>query len=1092
VSSDSTEPLLCPRCGAANPALSAFCNSCGAPLEGAASRREERKLVSVLFVDLVGFTTRSDLADPEDVRDALTLYHADAKKRIEQHGGTLEKFAGDAVMAVFGAPIAHSDDAERAVRAGLAVLEGLEELDRTHGLDLVARAAVNTGDAVVVVSSGPEEALAIGDVVNTASRLQTSAPPGRLIVGEETHRATRHVIGYAPFESVQAKGKSEPVAAWVAIAPLGAPAERPIGDSPFVGRDRELELLGSLWARTLSERRPHLITMLGPPGIGKSRLCHELSSLAAADAGQILYGRCLPYGAQTGYQAFPQIVRSASGILESDSPQVARGKLQEAVQGILPAAEAADTSRYLALLVGLDAGEAVDEPGLLFFAARRFVESMALARPTLLVFEDIHWAKMSELELIEYLATYVREAPVMFVAPARPELYDARPTWGSGLVGQTTIPLNPLPAPEAAVLASYLVHSVGEQSVDVSRLVEVSEGNPLFLEELAASVASLGDGSLPVTVREAIASRIDAMPAEARAVLLSAAVIGKTFWRNVLRSIGDFDSVDEALSLLEARDLVRREGMSRLAGDVEFTFKHILIREVAYATVPRASRRKGHASVARYIEETIEGSSETLAPVLAHHWQEAGEGSRAVPYLLASAEAAFRGWAQDAVVDLYSTAVELAEDEETRREIRLQRSLALVRLRDEAKAIDELTDLLPGLTGAKKLDALIALGQASLWSELHVETMATAEQAVTFATELGDKETFPAALALQSQAFAIRGDTGDLDRALELGERALAEWVPGARPYDRAEHLHLHADTTYWAGQYERCAELSQEARALATDVRSAEALLRGGGTQALAFAALGRHEEAIRIWDDLFVIAREIGRNERVLLNYSALAYREMLDLAEARRRSETALALSEGESFSMPLRFAKSDLLLTDLLSGDVENAQRTWPDLWVDAESATGWTRWLIYGRLTAARAEIALRAESPESAIEWAQRSVDLARRTRRRKYEARSLSNLGEALARLGRRDDAMQALEAAVTVADELIGAPGRWDARVALGRGAYLLGDDDRAATAYAEAAELVKRFASTLVPERATRLLGAPAVKEVFSLAGHPAGRR
>jgi tetratricopeptide (TPR) repeat protein len=812
----------------------------------------------------------------------------------------------------------------------------------------------------------------------------------------------------------------------------------------------------------------------------------------SVDAGQVLRGRCLPYGAQTGYQAFPQIVREASGIIESDSPDVARDKLQRAVEQVMPGAEAADTSRYLALLVGLDVGEGVEEPRLLLFAARRFVESTAAERPTLLIFEDIHWAKASELELLEYLATYVRDTPVMFVAPARPELLDMRATWGSGLVAQTMIPLDPLGNADATALASHLMRSVSEHSVDVGRLVEVAEGNPLFLEELAASVADLGDGTLPVTVREAIASHIDAMPPEARAILLSAAVIGKTFWRNVLRATGEFGDIDEALSVLEARDLILREGTSQLAGDAEFTFKHMLIRDVAYSTVPRATRRKAHATVARYVEETIEGSNETLAPLLAHHWKEAGEGARAIPYLLASADAAFRGWAQDAVVDLYSTAVELAEDEELGREIRLQRGLALVRLRDYETAIAELNEVLPGLTDAKKLEALIARGQATLWSERHAETIDAAEQAVALAAELGDAESMPAALALQSQAYAMRGDTGDLDRALELGERALAEWVPGAKAYDRAEHLHLHADTTYWTGQYERCAELSEEARALAADVHSAEALLRGGGTQALAFAALGRHEDAIRIWDELFVIAREMGRNERVLLNYSALAYRELLDLDEARRRSQTALELSEGESFSMPRRFARSDLLFTDLLSGDVEDAKRSWPRLWADAETATGWTRWLIYGRLSAARSEIALRAESAESAIEWAQRSIDLARRTRRRKYEARSLSNLGEALARLGRRDEAMRELQSAVVVADELIGPPGRWDARAALGRGAYALGEDNRAATAYAEAAELVETFASTLAPERATRLLRAPAISEILSLAGQEVSGR
>jgi class 3 adenylate cyclase len=235
VDADVIEPVGCSRCGEENAPGARFCSSCGAPIGGRA-RREERKLVSVLFVDLVGFTSRSDRADPEDVRDALSVYHAEAKQRIEQHGGTLEKFAGDAVMAVFGAPVAHGDDAERAVRAGLAVLESIEELNRAHGLDLAARAAVNTGDAVVAVGGDrPGEALAIGDVVNTASRLQSAAPTGRLIVGDVTQRATHHAISYERLESVQAKGKAEPVAAWLAVAPVGAPAERPIAGHPSSG-----------------------------------------------------------------------------------------------------------------------------------------------------------------------------------------------------------------------------------------------------------------------------------------------------------------------------------------------------------------------------------------------------------------------------------------------------------------------------------------------------------------------------------------------------------------------------------------------------------------------------------------------------------------------------------------------------------------------------------------------------------------------------------------------------------------------------------------------------------------------------------------
>jgi class 3 adenylate cyclase/tetratricopeptide (TPR) repeat protein len=1045
----------------------------------------------VLFVDLVGFTSRSDRADPEDVRDALGLYHSEARQRIEEHGGTLEKFAGDAVMAVFGAPLAHGDDAERAVRAGLSVLESLEELNKAHDLDLAARAAVNTGDAVVAMGDDRGgEALAIGDVVNTASRLQTAAPAGRLIVGGETYRATRNAIGYEPLDPIEAKGKAEPLQAWLALEPLGAPAERPIAAHPLVGREREVDLMRTLWTRTLEERRPHLVTLVGPPGIGKSRLYREVATLVEKDGGQVLRGRCLPYGEQTGYQAFPQIVRASSGILESDSADLARQKLQHALEKLLPQDEVAESNRHLGLLLGLGVGDDTYLPNLLFFAARRFAEATALTRPALLVFEDIHWAQTSELDLLEYLAKFTRDAPVLFVAPARAELLDLRPGWGGGLA-QTMIALDPLGEADAEELAGHLLAATGD-AVDPARLVEIAEGNPLFLEELAASVAERGEeDALPVTVREAIASRIDAIPENARTALLSAAVIGKTFWRDVLRKVGGLEDLNDPLGVLEARDFIRREPTSQLGGDTEFSFKHMLIHEVAYSTVPRATRRERHAAVARYIEDTLGSASDTLAWVLAHHWREAGEGARAIPYLLAAAEAAFHGWAQEAAVQLYATALELAEDDETRRRIRLQRALGLVRLSEFSTAMEELAELLPELRGPERLDGLLAAGRASIWSEHTAETIEIAEEAVALARELGDSAGLAAAVALQSQALGQRGEAGDLGRALELGDQAIAEWVPGTHRFDHSDHLHLHADLVYWVGDYERCGELSRMARRVAADVHSPEALLRGGGTEALALVGLGRHEDAIRIWDDLFATARELGRNTRILLNYSSIAFREVLDLEEARRRSEEALERSEGEWFAMPLRFAHSDLLFTDLLEGDIGKAQADWPGRWEDAEAATSWTRWLIYTRLAVARAEIALHAEEPESAVVWAQKSLELARPTLRRKYEARALSLLGEALARAGRPDQAIEALEAGVRLADELVNPPGRWNAHAALGRTAYVLGDDDRAASASTAAADLVEAFAATLAPERSARLLNAPAIGEILSAVGRSAGR-
>jgi class 3 adenylate cyclase/tetratricopeptide (TPR) repeat protein len=1071
--------IKCSSCGEANAAGARFCSSCGAPLGEVAAPQEERKLVSVLFVDLVGSTARADKADPEDVRDVLQLYHREAKASIEQYGGVLEKFIGDAVMAVFGAPVAHGDDAERAVRAGLRVLERIDELNSDQTLDLAARAAVNTGEALVSVEHARSGgALATGDVVNTASRLQNAAPEGRVIVGVETYRATRHAIRYEQLDSVDAKGKSEPVAAWLAVEAAVAPADRPLAATVLVGRDRELELLQSLWGRALEERRPHLVTLVGPPGIGKSRLCREIQELVTANDARVLRGRCLPYEERSGYQAFVRVVQGASGILESDPAAAARVKLEETVVRVVPPEEAADVNRYLSLLLGVGDETDVKSRAFIFFAARRFIECVALARPTVFVFEDIHWADASELELLTYFGQHVRDAPALLVATARPELLDAQPTWGAGLAAQTTIPLEPLTAEAAQTLALSIV---GDGAVDPARLVDVAGGNPLFLEELAASVAELGESDeLPVTVREAIAARIDATPSVVRDALLAAAVIGRTFWRGVLGTVGGIQDVDDVLNVLEARDFIRRDPSSQLAGDVQYTFRHMLIREVAYSTVPRAVRRGRHAAVARYIEEHLE--NESLATILAYHWREADEPQRAVPYLLAAAYTARRSWAKAAAVDLYARALELESDEVEKLRIRLQRGQALVEMQEYEEAADVIEPLVAELAGEEKFEALIWLGLATVWSERDAQTIEVAEQALALA-QSGSQSSLAAATALMSQGLAMRGDEGDLERADGLGDRALDLWVPDTRPYELANHLHLHADTTYWIGKYERSVGFSREARKVATDVQSPEGLLRGGGFEALALAGLGRHEEAFAIWQEMLRIAEELGHNPAGVLNYSALGYREVYDLEEARTRSERALELVAGMTFGMPKQFAGSDLIQTHLLAGDVGAAETEWPQRWEDAAHATAWTTWLVAGRLAAAHAEIALAKGAVDDALEWADRALSLARRTHRRKYEAVSLRLHGEALAQVDRRDESLGALREAVRIADELVGPPGRWEARAALGRVAYKLGHDDDAARAYTDAKELVDSFVATLAPERQATLAKSPIVEEIRS---------
>jgi class 3 adenylate cyclase/tetratricopeptide (TPR) repeat protein len=1027
----------------------------------------------VLFVDLVGFTARSDAADPEDTRDLLQLYHGVAKQRIEQHGGVVEKFIGDAVMAVFGAPVAHGDDAERAVRAGLRVLDALDELNETHGLGLAARGAVNTGEAIVAIDGGVGHPIATGDVVNTASRLQTAAPVGRVAVSDATYQVTRDAVEYDDLGLVEAKGKTDPLRMWVAKSPRLAPGERRLRRAPLVGRTRELDLLRSLWLRAAEEGRPHLVTVLGPPGIGKSRLCRELEQEVAV-GGRVVRGRCLPYVERSGYQAFGGIVRSIAGILESDAAEVAHVKLLTTLERLMPSQEAVEICDRLALLVGLETDTDVADPTMLFFYVRRLFESVGNEEPTLVVFDDVHWGEPTELELLNYLGRHLREARVLLVATARPELLDQSPGWAGGVTAQTTIAMDPLNDEDASRIASHFLPPDDITDGALSQIVATGGGNPLFVEELAAGLRDRRDtGALPLSVREAIAARIDALPPDARSVLLAAAVVGRTCWGGAVEAIGVTGDVDQGFSTLEQRDLVRRDVRSRIADETQFTFKHMLIREVAYAIVPRADRRRAHAAVATHLESAVASAAETVPTMLAHHWREAGEPARAIPYLTAAAEAARRSWAQDAAIDLYSLAIELAEDVSVQRTLRLRRSIALVGWWQMDGAAEELASLVPELEGQERLEALIALGHAYVWTENDQAALATASEAAAQRELVTDEAALPAVIAMESQALAMRGAEGDLARAYELGEQSLELWLPETRTLDLAHQLHLHTDTCYWMGHYERALDLARQTREAASDVRVAEAFLRGHGSEALSLAGLGRHEEAIAIWEELLPLAEELGRPRRGILNYSSLAYRELYDVDEARRRSQEALELSPPSWFNMPRQFAGSDLIQAELLAGEVGRAELLWRERWAEADEATGWTRWLIAGRLQCARAEIALSADDAETALEWAERSLATARRTHRRKYEARSLTLRGLASARVRRREEALASLHAAVPIADALVGPPARWQARAALAEAAYTLGDDATAERASKETALLIREFARTLSSDRRVRFL-------------------
>jgi class 3 adenylate cyclase/tetratricopeptide (TPR) repeat protein len=623
----------CPSCGRENADDARFCSACGAALEPAAPGREERKVVTCLFCDLVGFTARAESMDPEDVRRLLQPYHARVRGELERFGGTVEKFIGDAVMAVFGAPVAHEDDPERAVRAALSIRDALAE----EG-ELEVRIGITSGEALIALGARPEagEGMASGDVVNTAARLQSAAAPGSVLVDEATYRATERVIAYERGAPIDAKGKSAPIDAWVAIRPTARVGVERQGGAPLVGRDRELALLRETLARVISEREPQLVTLVGVPGIGKSRLVFELFQTIETGVHGLVFwrhGRSLPYGDGVTFWALAEMVKAQAGVLETDDASRTEAKLREAVAALVSdPADAEWLESHLRPLVGLEAtGDAgADRRDEAFAAWRRFFEALAEKRPLVLVFEDLHWADDALLDFVDYLVEWAGGVPILVLGTARPELLSRRPGWGGGKPNALTLSLSPLTDEETA----QVVHALLERPLldaDVQRtLLERAGGNPLYAEEFVRMVSQGGqdDLVLPDTVQGLIAARLDGLAPPEKELLQAASVLGRTFWLGGAAELAGIErwSAEERLHALERREFLRRERRTSVAGEVEYAFRHVLARDVAYGQVPRGVRADLHVRAARWIESL--GRPDDHAEMVAHHYLQALELAR--------------------------------------------------------------------------------------------------------------------------------------------------------------------------------------------------------------------------------------------------------------------------------------------------------------------------------------------------------------------------------------------------------------------------------------------------------------------------------
>jgi tetratricopeptide (TPR) repeat protein len=560
------------------------------------------------------------------------------RQEIERYGATVEKFVGDAVMAVYGAPVAHEDDAERPVRAGLAILEAIVELNEAvPGLDLQVRVGINTGEAVVALGASAErgEGVVTGDVVNTASRIQSAAPVNGVAVSEQTYSATSRVFDYESLEPVTVKGKAQPLPLWCAKAArsrYGGDVRRQF-KTPFVGRELEKPLLIATFERAMQQRSPQVLTVVGEPGVGKTRLIGELLSYVHArpEITRWRQGRCLPYGEGITFWALGELIKAEAGILESDSPEVAADKLDTSIPPDEP--ERQWLLQRLAPLVGAESASSAERQEL-FTAWRRFLEGLAATRRTVLVFEDLHWADDALLAFLEYLTEWSQDVPLLVLCAARPELYERRPAWGAGQRNAQTINLSPLTDTETAELVSYLTMSVVLSPAFERAVLERAGGNPLYAEEFARLLADRGvdpgrellaESDVPDSIQALIAARLDTLPPERKSLLQDAAVIGKVFWAGALAEIAgrNEEELEQALHELARKELVRPARSSSMEAEAEYSFWHLLVRDVAYSQIPRAQRARRHRAAAMWLERKAGDRLEDLAEVLAHHYLQA-------------------------------------------------------------------------------------------------------------------------------------------------------------------------------------------------------------------------------------------------------------------------------------------------------------------------------------------------------------------------------------------------------------------------------------------------------------------------------------
>ena len=928
---------ICPNCGEENPLKFRLCGYCGTALVAGDRPEEERKPVTALFVDIVGSTSRAENLDPEEVLAVLERYYARLRHELEYFGGTVEKFIGDAVVAVFGAPAAHEDDPERAVRAGFAVVDAIRKLNEEDpSRELRVRVGIATGDAIVALGtrSGEGKGLAWGDVLNTAARIQSAAPVDGVLVGDETYRQTVRAIEYRSHDPIEAKGKAERVPVWEAVRP-SADRRRPQPGTPLVGRHAERERLLALLQSSYERRQPALGVLLGPPGIGKSRLLAEAEE-EVQRTGSVYSGRCLSYGEGITYWPVVEIVSEAAGIAHGDENDEVSAKLGRLLER-LPTQDQDQLrtiAAALANLVGVPRtpqgtyAAAEISQNELHWGIRRLFQLLAVERPLLVVFEDLHWADPTLLELIDYVVEDEKGGPIVVLATGRPEVEEQRPSLGAESDRRLVLRLEALAGAEGEALLRDLLASHGVSAPrNVDTLLTKSAGNPLFLEELVQMLVESGtlahnggvdleDVPVPTSLRALIGSRLDGLPADHKRLAQHASVAGTVFWSGAVAHLEQKDNVTSGLESLEARDVVRAHDVSTMAGDREWSFKHVLIRDVAYERLPKSRRAGLHVRFAEWVS-ALRSAGEEFVEIVAHHLEQACQLARqvsrtdveapveeAVAALVRAAEKAERREGHREAHRFYERALDLLDADAAERalELRLRRGRMEVFLGEFRAAREDLLTVAEQAQSLRRRDlrceALLALANIDYKQGLAADFRPRLLEAAALAAEL-ENPALRARAAFQAAHLhawfdsdaeaAIRELTVALALAEELDDRLLR--IEG----------HMMLGTVY--SNYGRLAEAQDQyevARTLATGTGSvrddarATALLayilhyRGDleHAETLALEALDRLERT----GDTYLQLQTV----RLLARFALL--RDDLGLAERRLRQALPIALEFG----------------------------------------------------------------------------------------------------------------------------------------------------------------------------------------------------